>query len=643
MPSAPLTRPIDATLSVTKAARLLGVHPNTVRAWSDAGRLRYYRINPRGDRRYRLGDLQRFLAAAENAPGRRAGSARGIADRPAAAAPRSAAAARALASTAARSATDASASAAGPISADRRRPDPDRGRSRDARRGPPPGVPRASASAYGLHLVAVWELRGDRLVPRGDAARRDPPGRRSCREPTARSGAAARARRVGRSGRRSIGDGPRRCRRRPPAAIRELAVAIPGDDGPWGVLAPRRRRRRPDRDRPGPPDRASPAAVGVDRRGRAPHATRSAHRLHRAEALRRVASDIGSRLDLDRILAGLVDHAMVLFEGDRGGGLPARTATAGRRPRSAAACRPRYLASVRDFPARSLPAAAVAARRPLFAVDYRDDPRGERRPRRRRPGGLRHDLHRAAARRRRELLGLLNVYHDPPHDWTDGRARHDGGPRDPGQRRDPGRPGLRADGDLGRPAPVDPAARRAAQPAGTSVDEIGIAIATELRQLIDYHNVRVYRLARRRPDPGRDAGPGRRVRRRDARPAAGRARRGHHRLGRRAPRSPRTSADAAADPRANTIPGTEDDLDESMLLAPMIFEDQVLGVLVLSKLGLHQFTDDDLRLLVIYASFAAQAMANADTTEPPARASRRALERQLAQPARAPRRSPSRS
>src|SRR5256885_3234585 len=61
-------RPVDATLSVTKAARLLGVHPNTIRSWSDAGRLRYYRINPRGDRRYRLGDLQRFLAAAETAP-----------------------------------------------------------------------------------------------------------------------------------------------------------------------------------------------------------------------------------------------------------------------------------------------------------------------------------------------------------------------------------------------------------------------------------------------------------------------------------------------------------------------------------------------------------------------------------------------
>ena len=86
--------------------------------------------------------------------------------------------------------------------------------------------------------------------------------------------------------------------------------------------------------------------------------------------------------------------------------------------------------------------------------------------------------------------------------------------------------------------------------------------------------------------------------------------------------------DAASDPRAHTIPGTEDDLDESMLLAPMVFDDQVLGVVVLSKLGLNRFTDDDLRLLVIYASFAAQAMANADSTER-LRAQTITLERQL--------------
>ena len=65
-----------------------------------------------------------------------------------------------------------------------------------------------------------------------------------------------------------------------------------------------------------------------------------------------------------------------------------------------------------------------------------------------------------------------------------------------------------------------------------------------------------------------------------------------------------------------------------MLLAPMLFEDEVLGVLVLSKLGLHQFSDDDLRLLVIYASFAAQAMANADATER-LREQSAALEQQL--------------
>src|SRR5947207_3881568 len=61
---------------------MLGVHPNTIRAWSDAGRLRYYRINPRGDRRYRLGDLQRFLAAAAGGPVETASQAPGQAGVP---------------------------------------------------------------------------------------------------------------------------------------------------------------------------------------------------------------------------------------------------------------------------------------------------------------------------------------------------------------------------------------------------------------------------------------------------------------------------------------------------------------------------------------------------------------------------------
>ena len=47
----------------------------------------------------------------------------------------------------------------------------------------------------------------------------------------------------------------------------------------------------------------------------------------------------------------------------------------------------------------------------------------------------------------------------------------------------------------------------------------------------------------------------------------------------------------------------------------MKFEDRVLGVIVLSKLGLHQFSADDLRLLEIYGSLAAQAVRTAAATE----------------------------
>nr|MBA3235048.1 sensor domain-containing diguanylate cyclase [Chloroflexota bacterium] len=139
-------------------------------------------------------------------------------------------------------------------------------------------------------------------------------------------------------------------------------------------------------------------------------------------------------------------------------------------------------------------------------------------------------------------------------------------------------------------------------------------IATELRQLIDYHNVRVYRLE------GRDLVPvamkgqvGEYV---DETADQLRTTIGQGVTGWvAANKIAQKLGNAASDPRANTIPGTENDLDESMLLAPMIFEDRVLGVLVLSKLGLDQFTDDDLRLLEIYAGCAAQALANADTTE----------------------------
>jgi len=53
---------MDDMLTVGEVARLLHVHPNTLRRWSNKGRIRSYRINPRGDRRYRLRDIEGFLA-----------------------------------------------------------------------------------------------------------------------------------------------------------------------------------------------------------------------------------------------------------------------------------------------------------------------------------------------------------------------------------------------------------------------------------------------------------------------------------------------------------------------------------------------------------------------------------------------------
>jgi len=53
---------MDDMLTVSEVARLLHVHANTLRRWSNKGRIRAYRINPRGDRRYRLRDIEYFLA-----------------------------------------------------------------------------------------------------------------------------------------------------------------------------------------------------------------------------------------------------------------------------------------------------------------------------------------------------------------------------------------------------------------------------------------------------------------------------------------------------------------------------------------------------------------------------------------------------
>jgi diguanylate cyclase (GGDEF)-like protein/excisionase family DNA binding protein len=616
-------RPPDATLSVTKAARLLGVHPNTVRAWSDAGRLRYYRINPRGDRRYRPVDLQRFLAAAES-PAIDGGPGHG-APRPIR---------RQLDPIAIASAMAAAERGTDIHEVDRQRDlalldaiarvafvgdDLDAALER---------VAATVRAALELELVVVWAARDDRLSVRAMAAE-DMPAPRLLDLP----------RGFGILG-RALGTGRRISESTPSVPVRtdgadrvtagvlpgertEVAVAIPGATGPWGVLL--LVSREPSAAAATDMELATVMATtigsvveGARRRDEVDHL------LHRADALRRVASDIGSRLDLDRILSGLVDHSMVLFEADRAA-VFLRQADGAVVAEVSRGLSSGYLAAARSYATPSLSAAAVEARRPLYAVGYRDDPRGS---------GVRaavvqegfDTMCTAPLMDGTELLGLLNVYHDAPHVWSPDELETMAALATQAS------VAIRAAQDYGRMS-TWAAQLQSIQQLGARLNrlttgrDIGEAIATELRQLIDYHNVRVYRQVDGELIPTAMSGQvGEYV---DETPDQLKVRVGQgitgwvaeHRIAQNLP-------DAAADPRTSTIPGTEDDLDESMLLAPMLYEDEVLGVLVLSKLGLHQFSDDDLRLLVIYASIAGQAMVNADTAER-LRAQSAALERQV--------------
>lgn len=72
--------------------------------------------------------------------------------------------------------------------------------------------------------------------------------------------------------------------------------------------------------------------------------------------------------------------------------------------------------------------------------------------------------------------------------------------------------------------------------------------------------------------------------------------------------------DTERHPKAVHIPGTTE-TDESMLALPVIFEERLIGVIVIVKVGLHQYNADHLRLMTILANQAAVSIQNARLIE----------------------------
>ncbi len=140
------------------------------------------------------------------------------------------------------------------------------------------------------------------------------------------------------------------------------------------------------------------------------------------------------------------------------------------------------------------------------------------------------------------------------------------------------------------------------------VAEIGSTIADELRLLIDYHNCRVFvregddlRLIAFRGDLTAQASATEALATR-----VGDGITGHV----AATGQAFITGDAAHCELGRRIPGTEE-IEESLLAVPLRYGPTVVGVIVVSKLGVDQFDADDLRLLEVLAGHASVALVNA--------------------------------
>ena len=538
----------DALLSVAQAASILGVHPNTIRSWTDAGRLTAYRINSRGDRRFRRGDVERILV--EDAPAVAEPGAHRSGERNAELALFERIAAG-LAAT------------------------------------PAPGsVARALIEALRTEVhvdrAAVYLASEDGLRLIAHAGFHDPPA--ATRPPSDAP----------------HGDGddhviPLATRR---GAIGSLVI----DAASVAGMAPAFVRAV-----------ATTAATALASSRLLAHARRE---LRRARALRSVTKELTGTLDLGSLLGEVVDLTRSLFEADKAG---------------------LWLVEEGEHPFRTVAQHGLsdAFLERVSELSTNAETLGTRAVRDRRSYWMRHADTDAEIGQLREAyagegirtvclvpligndepLGVLGLYHRRDRTWPDEEVAL-----------------LQAFADqaavaiqnarLYRTLAEQAARMRSIQDLSarlnrlTDVRAIAEAIVAEATALADYHDIRVYRIDwdRRVCDPiafTREMLAGDPA---DAE-ALLRVEIGEGFTGWVAEHGePLLINDAIDDDRGITIVGT-DDVPESMLVVPMLYEGRALGVIVLSQLGFNRFSTDDLQTMSIFAGYAAQAMANATTYE----------------------------
>lgn len=541
--SAGASRP-DALISVAQAAALLGVHPNTIRAWTESGRLAAWRINPRGDRRYRRADVERLLAegTGQTAPG----------------------------------------------------PDPDaetavliRIAHGTVEAGSVAAVCRVAVESLrtveAIARVAVYLVRDDRLVLETHAGHSAPP------PPTLVWPSEADEFAPDGSIRLPLTIGQER-----------IGVLLAADDLDGAYLRGRRRFMS-----------AVAATTSVALR-HARGLARARRELTRARALAGVTRELTGQLELGAVLNDIADRTRGLFDADRVGLW--MIADEREHPFELAAERgigPAFQAMVGRLTLTSptLGTQAVRERRTFVARHADTDP----------TTGALQEVYRAEGIKTACLVplvshdravGVIGLYHARDREWPDDELAL-------AQAFANQAAVAISNARLYRATAEQAARMRSIHDLSarlnrlTDVQAIADAIVAEASTLAAFHDIRIYTVDWEKgtcepiayTDRLLGEGDFRDRLRVDIGP-------GSFTGWVAANAQPILSNDALHDGRGHTIEGTTE-IEESMLVVPMVYEGRSVGVIALSKLGINQFSTDDLQTMMIFAGYAAQALVNA--------------------------------